>query len=280
MLRRLERWVRVVTTGSSFALFGLACLVVGLGVIPLAQLGTRDPETRQLRSQRLIQLSFRFFIGYMKLVRAVEVEIHGAEALRRAGGGLVVANHPTLLDVVMLGALSPQLDCVVKREAWSNPFMKWVVEAAGYIPNNAGEELVEACAERLRRGRRLLIFPEGTRSPRNALGPFQRGFAHVALRSGLPLQPVLISCRPPSLMRGQKWYEVPERRMRFTIEICEPMDLGLVVEEGDSRGTAARKVTAALRDFYGKKLHTLAAQEAPDAFQERDLQVGDGSPEA
>jgi len=152
-----------------------------------------------------------------------------------------------------MGSLMPQLDCVVKREAWSNPFMRGVVEAAGYIPNDAGEQLVDRCVERIEQGGSLLIFPEGTRSPEGELGPFQRGAAHTALRSGRPLLPVSIRCDPPTLMRGQKWYDVPPRRMQFSIEVGEPIAPPRLTDEAP-RGLAARRMTAELRDFFAKRL--------------------------
>jgi 1-acyl-sn-glycerol-3-phosphate acyltransferase len=255
----LGRMWRIVRTGSAFALFGASGAILGLGVLPIVQHTAPDRETGELRAQRWVHEFFRFFVGYMRGVRILDVEVRAAERLREAGGRVVVANHPTLLDVVLLGALMPQLDCVVKRAAWSNPFMRGVVKAAGYVPNDLGEDLIDACARNLLRGRDLLLFPEGTRSPEGGLRRFQRGAAHVALRARRPILPVFIDCDPPSLMRDQRWYEVPDRRLRFTIEVGEALDPELMLEGGEPRGAAARRVTAALRDFYEKRLQTLGS---------------------
>lgn len=250
MESRIFRWWRVLATGSSFALFGLAGLVVALALPVLDRLPGTKLE-RESRAQRLIHRMFRAFVGYMRAVGILDVTVHGAERLRAPGGLLLAANHPTLLDVVMMGALMPQLDCVVKKEAWSNPFMRGPIVAAGYIPNEAGDELIDLCAERAARGRCVLIFPEGTRSPKGALGPLRRGAAHMALRSGRPLVPVFIGCDPPSLMRGQSWYDVPVRPMQYTIEIGDRIE---VAPTPQRRGAAARQLTASLREFYEKRM--------------------------
>jgi 1-acyl-sn-glycerol-3-phosphate acyltransferase len=179
--------------------------------------------------------------------------VRDAWRLREPGGAVVVATHPTLLDYVVLGSLVPQLDCVVKPEIFRSRFMRGVATAAGYLANDAGDALVDTCAERVAAGRSLLLFPEGTRSPRGELGPFRRGAAHTALRSGRPLRPVVIHCHPASLTRGQKWYDVPERAMRFTLDVGEAIDptpLGV----GVPRAVAARRITAALRDHFEKAL--------------------------
>ena len=249
----IKRVWRIAATGSAFALFGIAGLLLAAFVFPILRRFTGSSLERERRAQRLIQRCFRAFMAYMQLVGLSEIRVRGGERLAESGPHLLVANHPTLLDVVVIGSLMPQLDCVVKREAWSNPFMRGVVEAAGYIPNDAGEQLVDHCVERIEQGGSLLIFPEGTRSPEGGLGTFQRGAAHTALRSRQPLLPVSIRCDPPTLMRGQKWYDVPPRRMQFSIEVGEPIALPSPTA-GEPRGLAARRMTAELRDFFAKRL--------------------------
>jgi 1-acyl-sn-glycerol-3-phosphate acyltransferase len=259
MLQRLSRIARIVTTGASFALFGVLGGALGLTLYPAVRYCAPDPHVGELRVQRLVHWTFRGFSRVMKLLRVAKVRVLGAEGLLRPGALLIVANHPTLLDVVMLGGLLPQLDCVVKREAWSNPFMRGVVRSAGYIPNDPGEAVLDACCERLRQGRHVLMFPEGTRSPKGGLGPFQRGAAHVAIASGATVLPVVIRCEPPSLMRGQKWYDVPERRRQFTIEVGDALDLQQWARADSPRASSAREINRALRDFYEKRLQTLPA---------------------
>jgi len=254
--RRLGRAWRALRTGIAFAVFGIFGLVLGLVVFPLVRWRGRGApaDTVERLCQRHVYRIFQAFTLLLRGLGLAEIRIRGAEQLL-APGTLVVANHPTLLDVVMIGACMPQLDCVVKKEAWSNPFMRHVVRATGYVPNDLGEAVIDACAERLRRGRSLLLFPEGQRSPEAGLGPFMRGAAHLALKSGRPLTPVVVRCTPPTLMRGQKWYQVPERRMCFDIEVCAPIDFARGADPAEPRAAAARRITSALRDFYQKKLH-------------------------
>ncbi|HXV37207.1 MAG TPA: lysophospholipid acyltransferase family protein [Myxococcota bacterium] len=254
----LHAW-RVAATGAAFAIFGLGGLALAVFAFPLlGALPAADALARKRRAQRLIHHSFRAFMAYMRIAGLTEIRVKGVERLREPGPRLIVANHPTLLDVVVLGTLLPQLDCVVKRAASMNPFMRGVIAAAGYIPNDGGEALVERCVECIDRGGSLLIFPEGTRSPEGGLGSFQRGAAQIALRSGRPLLPISIRCDPPTLMRGQKWYDVPPRKMQFSIEVGEPIDAPRV-RAGESRALAARRLTAELRDFYAKTLQYPAA---------------------
>lgn len=255
MRRRISRAWRIVGTGISFSVFGILGLLLAATAFPLLRVAVRDRVQREFHNQKLIHWIFRLFVRLMVAVGVLEVTVRNGDEMARPGQ-LVIANHPTLIDIVLLVSLMPQADCVVKREAWSNPFMRGAISATGYLPNDAGDKLIDACVERLRAGRSLVLFPEGTRSPKGSIGPFQRGFAHVALESGVPLRAVVIRCEPPTLLRGQPWYDVPDRRVQMTVDCGETKDPRALTEDAPTRGVAARRIATALRDFYAKALQT------------------------
>jgi 1-acyl-sn-glycerol-3-phosphate acyltransferase len=237
----------------AFALFGLGGVLLPLAVFPLLRVLPGSREERELRCQRAVQRGFRIYLALIDAIGVVRMRVAGAEELRRPGQ-LVVVNHPTLLDAVFLISLMPQADCVAKQATWRNPFMRGVVTATGYLSNELGVELVDACAARLRAGRSVLLFPEGTRSPKGGLGPFQRGAAHVALRAGQPLRTVVLTCSPPALMRERRWWQMPTERLAISVDARATLDPAACVEPGMSRWVAARRVSAALREFYEKAL--------------------------
>jgi 1-acyl-sn-glycerol-3-phosphate acyltransferase len=204
-------------------------------------------------AQRLIHRSFVWFVRLGTLLHLFSLTESGTEHLR-GGATLVVANHPTLLDVVFLISCMPQADCVVKREAWRNPFFRGIVTAAGYIPNDEGEAVVAHCVERLRSGRSLILFPEGSRSPEGGLGPFRRGAAYVAAESDVPITPVIISCVPPALSKGQAWYALPNRKLIFSLDVGEPVRAKDLLTETYPRTIAARRITAKLRSYFQVRL--------------------------
>jgi 1-acyl-sn-glycerol-3-phosphate acyltransferase len=231
----------------AFAVFGVGALVLTLVVVPCLRAlpGRRGDVT--LRTQWLVHHAFRWFEWFMSVLGLIRVSRVGFEGLAGTGPRLVIANHPTLIDVILLGASLPQADYIVKKATLRNPYLRGAVTAAGYIPNDVGEGLVDACVRCLRTGRTLLIFPEGTRSPRGELGRIQRGAAHVALRSGVPLLPVVISCDPPTLMKGQPWYEVPDRTPHLTLVARDPIDPAVYAADCESIPAAARRLSREIR---------------------------------
>lgn len=249
----IARAWRALRTGIAFSVFGVGALVVAGVGFPLLWMVGGSRDARERRAQYLVHLSFRLFSWFMRVLGLIRVASVGVERLRDRRAALVIANHPTLIDVILLIAAMPQADCVVKRAAWRNRFLRGVVSGAGYLPNTEGPELVEACVERLRAGRWLLLFPEGTRSPRGRLGPFRRGVAHIALQAGADIVPVVITCDPPTLMKGEPWYRVPSRTVQLALTVGErlgPRAPGPV----ESAVRAAREWTAEIRCHYEARL--------------------------
>ena len=241
--RRLAYCWRALRTGLAFGVFGVGALIVAFVIIPVIRRAPGSRPDPTIRVQAVVHRGFRWFEWFMSILGLIRVSRVGFERLTRGGPRVVIANHPTLIDVILLGASLPQADCIVKKAAWHNLYLRGVVAAAGYVPNDEGEKLVEACVSRLRRDRTLLMFPEGTRSPRRRLGRIQRGAAHVALRSGVPLLPVAITCDPPTLMKGQPWYDVPDRTAHLVLVAHEPIDPARYATAHLSPSAAARRLS-------------------------------------
>lgn len=249
----VRRSVLALLTGFAFAVFAAGALVIGGAALPALRWLSRNRDTRERRSQYLIHLAFRIFVRLVTALGLIRVSVVGRERLRGRPAALVIANHPTLIDVVLLVAAMPQADCVVKPGVSRSRFFGGVAAGAGYVPSSEGPELIDACVGRLRAGRWLLLFPEGTRSPVGRLGPFRRGAAHIALRAACDIVPVVITCDPPLLVKTQPWYRVPDRTAHLTLIVGErfrpsawPPVEGLVL--------AARAWTVELRAFYEARL--------------------------
>jgi len=240
-----RRLWRIFGTGISFVVFGALALGLTVLVFPLCTLASRDADRRQARVQRVIHHAYRFFLKLMEGLGLFRTEWSGAAALRTPGPHLIVANHPTLIDVIQLISHLPQADCVISMSHARNPFLARAASQAGYITNADGAAVVGACVEKLRAGRTVVLFPEGTRSSSIGMQPFRRGAAHIALRAGVPILPIAIACVPGMLRKGQPWWDVPQRQSQFTIAVLSPIAPS---SNGASSALEARHLTATLRE--------------------------------
>jgi len=254
LLNRFARIWRIAGTGFAFAcLFGGGA-VLALTAFPLVHLVTPCWSLRRERNQHLIHLAFRVYVGMLKTLRLLDLQVAGREKLDDGIPRLIVANHPSLLDVVFLMALVPRAQCVVKKELWSSPYLGSLVRGAGYIRNDLhAEALIRECEQAMAQGNNLIIFPEGTRTTPGQPRLFLRGFANIATLLNAQIQLVTITCDPPTLIKGEKWWMIPPRRPVFRIHVGDRVDtkgwLGC-----DHRSVAARKLVRQLNAYYDRQL--------------------------
>lgn len=243
---------RVFATGLSFATFGLGGLVLGLVVFPLMRLLPGGAEAHRRRARRTVQLAFRAFAEYMRFLRVLDYEFTGRERLGRPGQ-LIVANHPSLIDVVFLLGFTPGASCVVKHQMWRNPFTRLVVTSAEYVKSQPTDEMLAGASATLQDRQSVILFPEGTRTTPGKPFTFHRGAASVAVRAASAVTPVFIRCTPTTLTKAEKWYQVPHRRVLITFAVGE--DLEVVRFQGmPSPPLAARALNEHMVERFQREL--------------------------
>lgn len=243
-MRPLNYCWRLFATGLSFLCFGAVGLLFALTIFPLINIALAfNKPLRQSVSSRIIHYSWRLFLAMMQALGVLELRLDGIEALRTDRGVIVIANHPSLIDVVLLISLMKNARGIVKQAVWNNPVMRSAVRSANYIPNSDDPDAFMAkCRETLTNGNNIVIFPEGSRSVPGAPMKLQRGFAHLALRLDAPLRLVEIRCDPPTLLKGQKWYDIPATRPCFSVRVAERLDL-TELNLDDTPSRAVRQIT-------------------------------------
>jgi 1-acyl-sn-glycerol-3-phosphate acyltransferase len=175
----------------SFFVFGVGSLVLILGIFPVTRLFFHPREKFRKQGHRAVSASFRFLIRVMTILNAAKLETDDRNAFRNLSGKIVIANHPSLLDVVMLISLIPNADCIVNGKLLRH-FLRPIVRQM-YIPHSLDfDALVGLCTESLEQGNCLIIFPEGTRTPRSGPIFVKKGAARISLLSGRGIVPVRI----------------------------------------------------------------------------------------
>ncbi len=238
--------------------------MLALTVFPILRCLSWTTNTLRRRIQYAMHQVFRLFIWIMKSLGLLTYEIHGRERLL-APGQLIIANHPSLIDVVFLISLMPQVDCIVKEGLWRNPFLRWPVVWARYIANRDSQRLVADCVEALKSGRSLIVFPEGTRTVPGHPMVMKRGAAQIAISAAVPIVPVTILCDPPTLTKAESWYHVPLRRPHWTLLVGEPFRPAEVIPPGQPQPVAARYLTRYFLDHFSSRSGALSATVAASA---------------
>ncbi|MCS7100173.1 MAG: 1-acyl-sn-glycerol-3-phosphate acyltransferase [Burkholderiaceae bacterium] len=250
---RLNRRWRQVAAAFSFALFGVGALLLALGLLLPLRLLVRTPARRQRLVRAVIRRALRFFWGTMHALGLLHYRIDGVEHLA-APGALIVANHPTLIDAVLLLGLIDDAAVVAKQALARHPLTRPFIALAGYIGNDDGPAMVHAAAREFARGARVLIFPESSRTLPGARVRLTRGAAQIAARTGCPIVVVTIRVSEPLLYKGAAWHAMPMSRPRFDVKVRAPWEVASVVAAHGSVALAARDIHARLQQLYDTEM--------------------------
>jgi 1-acyl-sn-glycerol-3-phosphate acyltransferase len=202
-------------------LFWLGAVAIAWLFLPVLHLVERDPIARRRRIQRTVSASWRWFLARLDGLGVLSVKYAAPEPL--LSPSVVVANHPTLLDVVAIIAQAPHVCCVVKPSLVANPVVGPFLRSLGHVSSGDGSlggglMAIEGLTARLREGFSVLIFPEGTRSPVGGLHPFRRGAFEIARQAGVPVVPLLLTCEPPVLSKDKPVWRFPAIKPTITVK--------------------------------------------------------------
>lgn len=230
-VRRLWLLLRVGLAGLAFLGFWLGGALLVLFAFPVSRL--RHPgATRRERAvacQRWVQRAFILLHDYMRWCGLLHFQPRTADPATPGPRFVLVANHPTLVDVAALTAVYGRLSCAAKSVLFRTPVVGQILRGCAYLDGGSGGafssgSVVRQALQHLADDMPVLVFPEGTRSPPDGLHPFKRGAFEIACRANVPLLPVLIQCEPPALGKGRPWYDIPSSTAFLTLAPLPPMN--------------------------------------------------------
>ncbi|MFO1272175.1 MAG: lysophospholipid acyltransferase family protein [Rubrivivax sp.] len=186
------------------------------------------PRATGLRVGRAaIARGYALYWWFADLTGMLHLRATALDALAGEPGLIVVANHPSMLDALMLVAHLPRSACVMKASLVRNPFLGPGARLARYIRNDTPAGLVRLAVDDLRAGGQLVLFPEGTRTTNWPLEPFRPGFTLIAKLAGAPIQTVFIDTDSPYLGKGWPLFRLPPLPIEFSVRLgrrFEPTD--------------------------------------------------------
>lgn len=238
--------LRLVLTAWLFVLlFWLGVLSLGWNLIAFVlRFILRDAVAHRV-GRAGIAYGYRFFWACARASGLMRLEAESLDVLRHEPGILIAANHPSLLDALMIVARLPRSACIMKGSLVRNPFLGAGARLAGYVPNDSARTMVRTAVETLREGGQLVVFPEGTRSPApGRIHPFSRSIALIAQRAQVPVQAVVIETDSPYLGKGWPLWKLPPLPIVFRARLGERF----------APGADAEALSARMEDHFRREL--------------------------
>ena len=192
----------------SFFVFGLGAALLNFFVFPFIK------NNKTLCSD-IIHYAWKFFVYFMMILGLFKLDIKN---LSKIENKVIVATHPSFIDIVILIAFIPRSTCFVKKELAHNPILKNLVNSI-FITNEVElEELKSESKKMLDLGFNVIIFPSGIRHRRNEFPKIKKGASLIALNANKNIVPIRFFSNDDFMFINQPFYEVGEKRVTFELE--------------------------------------------------------------
>lgn len=199
-----------------FAFFGVGALIISFLIFPYGSVFVKK-ERRKYFYSNVIHKTWKFFTAMMVKTGIIKVVIENAEKIENVRGKIIVANHPSFIDIVLLIGLLPDTVCIAKKELKKNFFMGNIVKSLYLINDEDNEKLLKESFEVLQKGFNIIIFPTGTRTVDTEELKLHKGASMIALHSKADILPVYINCDYKFLAKNQKIYDAGTKPVTYTI---------------------------------------------------------------
>jgi 1-acyl-sn-glycerol-3-phosphate acyltransferase len=154
-----------------------------------------------------------------------DLKVYGSHRFPRSGGVLLVSNHQSYLDPLLLGVrLNRPLSYMAKASLFKIAPFAWFIRSLGAFPVRQGEGDIRALKEAIelaQDGHALMIFPEGSRADDANLLPIEPGIALVIRKAKVPVVPAIIDGSIDAWPRGHRIFRSRPIRVLYG----KPMDL-------------------------------------------------------
>lgn len=201
--------------------------------------------TASFFSKDVAAMVYRYTIIGFKTILPLgffRLEIEGVENVPHDRPFLLVSNHQSILDIMLLmvGIPVPVL-FVAKKELLKVPFLGWDLRKMKHIMVDRGNPrkakvALDQVIKALKSGQNYIVFPEGTRSTDGTVAPFKRGSFSLAIAAGVPVLPCLIAHTGDAIKKGR--FLVYPRKLVLRIAPIKEMS----VFDGENDRDASRRL--------------------------------------
>lgn len=228
-----------------WALYERVAMHLGLGMLALICLcwlpfalllhPLLPPTWGRPLGRRAIAWGFRTYLRGLSWLCACRFDLTALDGLAQQGPALVVANHPSLLDAVLITSRLPYAVCVMKSSLMDNPLFGSAARLAGYVRNDVPLRMVLQSRDVLGAGGQVVIFPEGSRTERFPMDRCLPTIGLMAQRCGAPVQTLLIEFSTPYLGKSWPLFKPPTLpltcRVRLGQRFAAPLDAAAFTQE-------------------------------------------------
>ena len=244
LLRRLWRSLLITFL---FSIFGAGAIFFNYILFPAISVFVKK-ENRRQKFCETIHKTWKYFTELMKKTGLIKVNFTNPEKLNNPHGKIIVANHPSFIDIVILIGFLPNTLCIAKKEIKRNLFMGNIVKSLYLINDEDNAEMLEESSEILNQGYNIIIFPTGTRTTDGEDLKLHKGAAVMALHTGADIIPIHISCDTKFLAKHQNFYDAGDKTPTYTITVNNEIKTSDFKEQNLTQIQKRNRVNQAIKE--------------------------------
>lgn len=186
-----------------FGLFVVGCLLMMGVALLLILLPVKRRKKKQLFS-RIMMYMLRIFLKAAWIARRENVNL-GNETFEKPA--VIIANHQSFVDILVMLSLAPKLVMVTNRWVWHSPVFGKIVQYADFVQTEDGyEKVLHHLRDKVAQGYSVVVFPEGTRSADCQVHRFHKGAFYLAEKLQLDILPVVLYGTGMIISKRQPFY--------------------------------------------------------------------------
>ena len=180
--------LNLISTIVAYSYFVTGCIILTISTFIL----TITPLRKNKKKYVLHRMIRRMSASLIHLMFNVRKKYINRENVHLDKPALIIANHQSFLDIMMILMLHPKIILMTNNWVWNSPIFGRVIRFADFYPSDAGaENSAEKLQDLVNKGYSVMIFPEGTRSKTGKIGRFKKGAFYIAEQLGLEILPII-----------------------------------------------------------------------------------------
>ncbi len=236
------RLIRSTFVLMSFAIFGIGAMFLNFIIFPMAKFFLKDRTLLCFYSD-VIHYTWNFFIEILIFFKIIKLNIIDKEKIKQVKQKIIVATHPSFIDILILIALIPRTTCIVKYSLSKNPILFNLVNSIFIMEDESLENLKEHTTKMIDNGFNVVIFPMGIRHRRNEFPKIKKGAATIAMNANCNIVALKYYTDFDFLFINQPAYEAGEKTVTYDLSYVEEIDVKSMLQNPENEIVIKKNIT-------------------------------------
>ncbi len=243
----LKIW-RSILVLFSFAIFGTGAVILNFTVFPLAKYFIKEENLLYFYSD-IIHNSWKWFVKWLSVTQVIRLDIEDISSIKNK---VIVATHPSFIDVLILIAMIPRTTCVVKHALSKNPILTNLISSIFILDNDNLDSIKSQTKTMIEKGFNIIIFPSGTRHRKNEFPKIKKGAATIAMNAGVNIVALKYYTDFDFLFINQPIYEAGEKPVTYELTVAGEINTSEEMKKFDSEIVIKKNITKMIENILYK----------------------------